>query len=114
MISRRHILGIGGGFLAGLAVMLLVVTVVSFLIFVYSNAYMEHDHGFYRFFTWLSLFVFALSGVLLATYLTLRARASYLDVTAEQASAKESFDNYDQAARAAGVTIIPAAGFTAG
>ena len=40
--------------------MLLVVTVVSFLIFVYSNGYMEHDAGFYRFFTWLSLFVFAM------------------------------------------------------
>src|SRR2546427_11757062 len=42
------------------AVMLLVVTVVSFLIFVYSNGYMAHDEGFYRFFTWLSLFVFAM------------------------------------------------------
>jgi NADH-quinone oxidoreductase subunit L len=42
------------------SVMLLVVTVVSFLIFVYSNGYMEHDDGFYRFFTWLSLFVFAM------------------------------------------------------
>src|SRR4029077_5703674 len=42
------------------SVMLLVVTVVSFLIFVYSNGYMEHDAGFYRFFTWLSLFVFAI------------------------------------------------------
>src|SRR2546426_5326806 len=40
--------------------MLLVVTVVSFLIFVYSNGYMEHDAGFYRFFSWLSLFVFAM------------------------------------------------------
>ena len=40
--------------------MLLVVTVVSFLIFVYSNGYMEHDAGFHRFFTWLSLFVFAM------------------------------------------------------
>ena len=40
--------------------MLLVVTVVSFLIFVYSNGYMAHDAGFYRFFTWLSLFVFAM------------------------------------------------------
>jgi NADH-quinone oxidoreductase subunit L len=40
--------------------MLLVVTVVSFLIFVYANGYMEHDAGFYRFFTWLSLFVFAM------------------------------------------------------
>jgi len=42
------------------AVMLLVVTVVSFLIFVYSNGYMAHDEGFYRFFAWLSLFVFAM------------------------------------------------------
>jgi NADH-quinone oxidoreductase subunit L len=42
------------------SVMLLVVTVVSFLIFVYSNGYMAHDAGFYRFFTWLSLFVFAM------------------------------------------------------
>src|SRR5918996_1579622 len=42
------------------SVMLLVVTVVSFLIFVYSNGYMAHDHGVHRFFTWLSLFVFAM------------------------------------------------------
>jgi NADH-quinone oxidoreductase subunit L len=42
------------------AVMLLVVSVVSFLIFVYSNGYMAHDPGFSRFFTWLSLFVFAM------------------------------------------------------
>ena len=42
------------------SVMLLVVTVVSFLIFVYSNGYMEHDHGVHRFFTWMSLFVFAM------------------------------------------------------
>src|SRR3979409_1722277 len=42
------------------SVMLLVVTVVSFLIFVYSNGYMAHDHGLWRFFTWLSLFVFAM------------------------------------------------------
>jgi NADH-quinone oxidoreductase subunit L len=42
------------------AVMLTIVTVVSFLIFVYSNGYMAHDHGLPRFFTWLSLFVFAM------------------------------------------------------
>jgi NADH-quinone oxidoreductase subunit L len=42
------------------SVMLLVVTVVSFLIFVYSNGYMAHDQGLPRFFTWLSLFVFAM------------------------------------------------------
>ncbi|MDO8506169.1 MAG: NADH-quinone oxidoreductase subunit L [Candidatus Limnocylindria bacterium] len=40
--------------------MLLVVTVVSTLIFIYSNGYMEHDHGFPRFFAWMSLFVFAM------------------------------------------------------
>src|SRR5712692_1386481 len=42
------------------SVMLIVVPVVSFLIFVYSNGYMSHDHGVHRFFTWLSLFVFAM------------------------------------------------------
>jgi NADH-quinone oxidoreductase subunit L len=42
------------------SVMLLVVTVVSFLIFVYSNGYMAHDRGLWRFFTWMSLFVFAM------------------------------------------------------
>ncbi|HUQ41795.1 MAG TPA: NADH-quinone oxidoreductase subunit L, partial [Candidatus Limnocylindrales bacterium] len=40
--------------------MLMVVTVVGTLIFIYSNGYMEHDHGFPRFFTWLCLFVFAM------------------------------------------------------
>src|SRR3989442_931216 len=42
------------------AVMLLVVTVVSFLIFVYANGYMADDRGLWRFFTWMSLFVFAM------------------------------------------------------
>ena len=40
--------------------MLLIVTVVSFLIFVYSNGYMAEDRGLWRFFTWMSLFVFAM------------------------------------------------------
>ena len=40
--------------------MLLVVTIVSFLVHVYSIGYMGHDHGFWRFFTWLPLFVFAM------------------------------------------------------
>src|SRR5213083_1529330 len=54
------------------AVMLLVVSVLSFLIFVYSNGYMAHDPGFSRFFTWLSLFVFAmLILVMAANYLLL-------------------------------------------
>ena len=40
--------------------MLMVVTVVGTLIFIYSIGYMEHDHGFARFFTWMCLFVFAM------------------------------------------------------
>ena len=48
------------------AVMLLVVTVVSFLVHVYAIGYMEHDHGFHRFFTWLPLFVFAMLILVLA------------------------------------------------
>jgi NADH-quinone oxidoreductase subunit L len=40
--------------------MLMVVTIVGTLIFVYSNGYMEHDHGFPRFFSWMCLFVFAM------------------------------------------------------
>jgi len=42
------------------SVMLLVVTVVGTLIFVFANGYMAHDHGLPRFFTWFSLFVFAM------------------------------------------------------
>jgi len=42
------------------SVMLLVVTVVGTLIFIFANGYMAHDHGFARFFTWFSLFVFAM------------------------------------------------------
>jgi NADH-quinone oxidoreductase subunit L len=48
------------------ATMLLVVTIVSTLIFIYANGYMEHDAGFWRFFTWLSLFVFAMLILVLA------------------------------------------------
>ncbi|GAB3344939.1 saccharopine dehydrogenase family protein [Lysobacter tyrosinilyticus] len=44
----------------------------------------------------------------------LRAGCSYLDVTAEQASAKSTFETYDRAARDAGTTVIPAAGFYGG
>jgi NADH-quinone oxidoreductase subunit L len=40
--------------------MLLVVTIVSFLIHVYAIGYMAHDHGFWRFFSWFPLFVFAM------------------------------------------------------
>jgi hypothetical protein len=44
----------------------------------------------------------------------LRAGSSYLDVTAEQASATSTFEVYDRPAREAGVTVIPAAGFYGG
>ena len=44
----------------------------------------------------------------------LRAGAHYLDVTAEQASAMDSFERFDAPARAAGVAVIPAAGFYGG
>src|SRR5579871_5432066 len=40
------------------SVMVLVVTGVGFLIHVYSVGYMAHDHGFYRFFGYLNLFMF--------------------------------------------------------
>lgn len=43
-----------------------------------------------------------------------QAGASYLDVTAEQASAQQTFERFDAAARAAGVAVIPAAGFYGG
>jgi NADH-quinone oxidoreductase subunit L len=46
--------------------MVAVVTGISFLIHVYSNGYMEHDHGFPRFFTWLPLFVFFMLTLVLA------------------------------------------------
>src|SRR6266545_1794251 len=48
------------------AIMVAVVTVVSFLIHVYSNGYMAHDRGFHRFFTWLPLFVFFMLVLVLA------------------------------------------------
>ena len=44
----------------------------------------------------------------------LRAGSAYLDVTAEQASARETFELYDERARVAGVAVIPAAGFYGG
>ncbi len=39
-------------------IMTLTVTVVAFLIHLYSRGYMEHEGGFYRFFTYLNLFLF--------------------------------------------------------
>src|SRR5689334_24476244 len=54
------------------AVMLLVVTGIGSLIHIYSIGYMEHDHGYYRFFAYLNLFMFfMLTLVLAANYLVL-------------------------------------------
>ncbi|RDS78888.1 saccharopine dehydrogenase [Dyella monticola] len=44
----------------------------------------------------------------------LRVGSAYLDVTAEQASARSTFERYDEHARAKGLAIIPAAGFYGG
>jgi NADH-quinone oxidoreductase subunit L len=71
---------VAGGFRVGCdfavdrltAVMLLVVTGVGSLIHIYSIGYMEHDHGYYRFFAYLNLFMFfMLTLVLAANYLVL-------------------------------------------
>jgi NADH-quinone oxidoreductase subunit L len=42
------------------SVMLLVVTGVGTLIFIYSKGYMAHDPGYYRFYAYLSLFAFSM------------------------------------------------------
>jgi len=47
-------------------VMLLIVTGVSFFIHVYSIGYMHGDRGFFRFFTYMNLFVFAMLNLILA------------------------------------------------
>ncbi len=44
----------------------------------------------------------------------LRARIHYLDVTAEQASALATLDAFNAKARAAGIAVVPAAGFYGG
>ncbi|HEX7861160.1 MAG TPA: NADH-quinone oxidoreductase subunit L [Verrucomicrobiae bacterium] len=53
------------------AVMLLMVTFVSLLIFVYSTGYMAHDENYPRFFCFLSLFASGMLGVLIANSLLL-------------------------------------------
>ena len=47
-------------------VMLLVVTGVGFLIHVYSVGYMEHEGGYYRYFSYLNLFMFFMLTLVLA------------------------------------------------
>ena len=49
------------------AVMLVVVTVVSLMVQIYSLGYMAHDEaGYYRYYTWMSLFTFAMLGLVLS------------------------------------------------
>ncbi|MFZ4587856.1 MAG: NADH-quinone oxidoreductase subunit L, partial [Terrimicrobiaceae bacterium] len=47
-------------------VMLLVVTTISSLVFVYSTGYMREEEGYSRFFAGLSLFLFSMLGIVLA------------------------------------------------
>lgn len=47
-------------------VMALIVTGVGFLIHVYSIGYMHGDHGFWRYFSYLNLFIFAMLNLVLA------------------------------------------------
>src|SRR5580698_8440325 len=51
------------------AVMLVMVTFVGLLIFIYSTGYMAHDENFTRFFCFLSLFASAMLGVVIANSL---------------------------------------------
>jgi NADH-quinone oxidoreductase subunit L len=53
------------------AVMLVMVTFVGLLIFIYSAGYMEHDENFTRFFCFLALFAGAMLGVIIANSLLL-------------------------------------------
>ena len=53
------------------ACMLVMVTFVGTLIFIYSTGYMEHDENYTRFFCFLSLFVAAMLGVVIANSLLL-------------------------------------------
>jgi NADH-quinone oxidoreductase subunit L len=53
------------------SVMLVMVTFVGLLIFIYSTAYMAHDENFTRFFCFLSLFAAAMLGVVIANSLLL-------------------------------------------
>ena len=53
------------------AVMLVMVTFVGLLIFIYSVGYMAHDENFTRFFSFLALFAGAMLGVIIANSLLL-------------------------------------------
>ena len=53
------------------AIMLVMVTFVGLLIFIYSVGYMEHDENFTRFFCFLSLFAAAMLGIVISNSLLL-------------------------------------------
>ena len=53
------------------AIMLVVVTSVALMVFVYSQGYMEDDGGYSRYFAWLSLFTAAMLGLVLFDNLVL-------------------------------------------
>jgi NADH-quinone oxidoreductase subunit L len=53
------------------AIMLVMVTFLSLLIFIYSVGYMEHDGNFTRFFCFLSLFAAAMLGIVISNSLLL-------------------------------------------
>ncbi|MBI4187410.1 MAG: NADH-quinone oxidoreductase subunit L [Chloroflexi bacterium] len=53
------------------AVMLLVITVVSLMVQVYSQGYMHGDPGYHRYFAWMSLFTASMLGLVLADNLIL-------------------------------------------
>ncbi|GAI45438.1 unnamed protein product, partial [marine sediment metagenome] len=48
------------------AVMLIVVTVVSLMIQIYSQGYMKDDPGYHRYYAWMSLFTASMLGLVLA------------------------------------------------
>ncbi|MGA8024358.1 MAG: NADH-quinone oxidoreductase subunit L [Candidatus Acidiferrales bacterium] len=52
-------------------VMLFVVTFVSLLVHIYSTGYMAHEEGYYRFFSYLNLFVFFMLTLVLAANVVL-------------------------------------------
>lgn len=49
------------------AMMLIVITTISFMVHLYSWAYMEHEGGFQRYYAFLSLFTFSMLGLVVAT-----------------------------------------------
>jgi NADH:ubiquinone oxidoreductase subunit 5 (subunit L)/multisubunit Na+/H+ antiporter MnhA subunit len=46
--------------------MLLTVTLVSFLVQIYTHAYMDEDEGYTRFYSYLSLFTFSMLGLVIS------------------------------------------------